>query len=143
MSTGGLSIMPHQLPDSIFVLGKLSRNLFPVMHTLSKFTGAGDVFYAVGLLVGLILWGFSIMMIATSGGLPFNMGWWGFIFPVGVFTLLTISIGEELESQFLKVLSCLQVREKKSFTGKMFFAPCLGTDLFMKRSFARRQKSPV
>ncbi|KAK0113970.1 hypothetical protein ONS96_014818 [Cadophora gregata f. sp. sojae] len=75
---------------SIIVLGKLSRNLFPVTHTLHKFAGAGDVFYAVGFLVGLILWGFSIVwffvavvMIATSGGFPFNMGWWGFIFPVG------------------------------------------------------------
>jgi tellurite resistance protein TehA-like permease len=25
----------------------------------------------------------AVMMIATSGGFPFNMGWWGFIFPVG------------------------------------------------------------
>jgi len=37
------------------------------------------------------MWGFSIVwffvavaMIATSGGFPFNMGWWGFIFPVGM-----------------------------------------------------------
>jgi tellurite resistance protein TehA-like permease len=73
----------------------------------------------------------AIVMIATSGGFPFNMGWWGFIFPVGklmvmvicvdrpiivylvnarllgVFTLLTISLGEELESKFFKVLSCV------------------------------------
>lgn len=72
------------------VLGKLARNLFPVTHSLSKVKDAGDLFYAVGFLVGLILWGFSIVwffvavvMIATSGGFPFNMGWWGFIFPVG------------------------------------------------------------
>jgi Voltage-dependent anion channel len=48
------------------------------------------VFYIAGFLVGIILWGFAIVwfivaviMIATSGGFPFNMGWWGFIFPVG------------------------------------------------------------
>lgn len=41
-------------------------------------------------MVGLILWGFALVwfvvaliMIATSGRFPFNMGWWGFIFPVG------------------------------------------------------------
>ncbi|KAH7383061.1 MFS transporter [Cadophora sp. MPI-SDFR-AT-0126] len=149
---------------SIIVLGKLARNLFPVTHTLPKFAGAGDVFYAVGMLVGLILWGFSIVwffvavvMIATSGGFPFNMGWWGFIFPVGVFTLLTISISEELESEFLKVLSCVLTgicvvmwlvvavgTVQRSLTGKMFFAPCLGTDLYTRRNlFARKQKSPV
>ena len=40
--------------------------------------------------MGLILWGFAIVwfvvaviMMAISGGFPFNMGWWGFIFPVG------------------------------------------------------------
>jgi tellurite resistance protein TehA-like permease len=48
------------------------------------------MFYVIGFLIGLILWGFAIVwfivavvMIATSGGFPFNMGWWGFIFPVG------------------------------------------------------------
>jgi tellurite resistance protein TehA-like permease len=47
------------------------------------------MFYVVGFLIGLILWGFAIVwfivavVIATSGGFLFNMGWWGFIFPVG------------------------------------------------------------
>ena len=43
-----------------------------------------------GVLVGLALWGFAlvwfvvaVIMIVVSGGFPFNMGWWGFIFPVG------------------------------------------------------------
>lgn len=76
---------------------------------------AGDVFYIVGVLAGIMLWGFAtvwlivaIIMIATFGRFPFNMGWWGFIFPVGVFTLLTMTIGEELESRFFKVLSCVR-----------------------------------
>ena len=53
-------------------------------------THAGDVFYIVGLLVGIILWGFAlvwfviaILMIIMAAKFPFNMGWWGFIFPVG------------------------------------------------------------
>jgi tellurite resistance protein TehA-like permease len=75
---------------SIILLGKLAQRLFPATHSLSKVANAGDVFYVVGFLTGLILWGFAIVwfivavgMIATSGGFPFNMGWWGFIFPVG------------------------------------------------------------
>ncbi|KAH7330538.1 C4-dicarboxylate transporter/malic acid transport protein-like protein [Rhexocercosporidium sp. MPI-PUGE-AT-0058] len=134
---------------SIIVLGKLARNVFPVTHSLAKVADAGNIFYAMGFLVGLILWGFSIVwfvvavvMISTSGGFPFNMGWWGFIFPIGVFTLLTISIGEELESSFFKVLSCVLTgicvvmwvgisarTVQRSWAGKMFYAPCLGTDL--------------
>lgn len=80
-----------------------------------------------------------------------------------VFALLTISIGEEFDFKFFKVLSCvsgvspcegylesshLQVLTgicvvmwlvvmmrtvKRAISGKMFFAPCLGTDLFLKR----------
>lgn len=94
---------------------------------------AGDTFYLLGLIVGILLWGFAVVwfitatiMIATAYPFPFNMGWWGFIFPVGksnqnsklknhifliqilgVFTLLTISIGEEFEFEFFKVLSCV------------------------------------
>ena len=75
---------------SIIILGKLARRLFPITHSLSSVAGAGDVFYVVGFLVGLILWGFAIIwfiiaviMLSISGGFPFNMGWWGFIFPVG------------------------------------------------------------
>ncbi len=55
---------------------------------------AGDVFYIVGVMLGIITWGaalvwfvVAVMMIATSGAFPFNMGWWGFIFPVGKFSL--------------------------------------------------------
>lgn len=48
------------------------------------------MFYLVGLITGIVLWGFAlvwfivaIIMIATTISFPFNMGWWGFVFPVG------------------------------------------------------------
>ena len=101
---------------SIISLGKLAKHLFPSVHAIPHAQNAGDVFYLTGMLAGLILWGFAIVwfvvavaMIVLSGGFPFNMGWWGFIFPVGVFTLLTITLGEELESRFFKVLSCVSL----------------------------------
>lgn len=75
---------------SIIVLGRLAKRLFPLTQTLPHVDRAGDVFYTVGIIMGLILWGFAIVwfvvaviMMAISGGFPFNMGWWGFIFPVG------------------------------------------------------------
>lgn len=96
------------------MLGKLAKSLFPSTNTLPHVSRAGDVFYIVSVLAGMILWGFAtvwlivaLIMITTFGRFPFNMGWWGFIFPVGVFTLLTMTIGEELESRFFKVLSCV------------------------------------
>ena len=78
------------LRHSIIVLGRLAKRIFPLMHTLPHVERAGDVFYTAGIMMGLILWGFAIVwfvvaviMMAISGGFPFNMGWWGFIFPVG------------------------------------------------------------
>jgi Voltage-dependent anion channel len=83
---------------SIIELGKLAKRLFPVTHTLPHVADAGDVFYIVGFMLGLILWGFAILwfivaiiMIAVSGRFPFNMGWWGFIFPVGQCPLPSLS----------------------------------------------------
>ena len=74
----------------MIILGKLALRLFAITHTLPKVPNAGQLFYVIGFLIALILWGFAIVwffvavvMIATSGGFPFNMGWWGFIFPVG------------------------------------------------------------
>ena len=46
-------------------------------------------------------------MMVKAWPFPFNMGWWGFVFPVGVFTLLTISIGEEFGFKFFKILACV------------------------------------
>ena len=76
--------------DRAISLGKLSRVLLPATDTLPKVERAGDMFYAIGFLLGLVLWGFAIVwfviaiiMIGLTGGFPFNMGWWGFIFPIG------------------------------------------------------------
>lgn len=77
---------------SLIVLGKDAKQFFPETNSLPHVAHAGDMLYVIGFVVGLILWGFAIawfvvavIMIATSGGFPFNMGWWGFIFPVGQF----------------------------------------------------------
>ena len=74
----------------MIVLGKLAKKLFSDTHTLPHAANAGQVFYIVGFMIGLLLWGFAlvwffvaVIMIATSDSIPFNMGWWGFIFPVG------------------------------------------------------------
>ncbi|KAF2671206.1 hypothetical protein BT63DRAFT_423425 [Microthyrium microscopicum] len=146
---------------SLNVLGKVARHSLLTTSALTNTIHVGDIFYLVGLLASIILWGFSIVwfvvaiiMISTAASFPFNMGWWGFIFPVGVFTLLTISIGEELELKFFKVLSCVFTgicivmwlvvamrTVKRAATGKMFFAPCLGTDLFLKKGSSKNSKA--
>jgi len=146
---------------ALIVLGKVARHNFPITGVIPSAANAGEIFYLVGMTVSLILWGFAviwfiiaIIMTETAYPFPFNMGWWGFVFPVGVFTLLTITIGEEFDFKFFKILSCVLTGAcvlmwliiaartvKQSLHGKMFFAPCLGTDLFMKRIRANRKSA--
>lgn len=58
----------------------------------------------------LIMWGFAIVWLffavasISRSKFPFNMGWWGFTFPLGVLTLSTTTIGKETESRFFNVL---------------------------------------
>lgn len=77
----------------LIVLGKVAKRLFPVVHAIPhvEHTFSGEVFYVVGMLVGILLWGFAtvwfviaVIMIGLARHFPFNMGWWGFIFPIGM-----------------------------------------------------------
>jgi tellurite resistance protein TehA-like permease len=43
----------------------------------------------------------------AAGTLKFNMGWWGFVFPLGVFTSATIILSTELRSTFMACLAML------------------------------------
>ncbi|KAB2571223.1 Sulfite efflux pump SSU1 [Lasiodiplodia theobromae] len=127
----------------IMYLGKVSRDIFPLTDTLDP--TAGSVFYVLGFLIALIMWGFglvwffiALVSIWEARPFPFNMGWWGFTFPLGVFATSTIQIGVEMPSRFFKVLGqvfsvavillwCLVAARtaKGAWTGKLFFAPCL------------------
>jgi tellurite resistance protein TehA-like permease len=62
----------------------------------------GPILTGAGLLGGLVLWGFGTWWLALATlttlrfirqGLPFNLGWWAFTFPLGVFTASTFSLG--------------------------------------------------
>ncbi|GME23695.1 c4-dicarboxylate transporter malic acid transport protein [Neofusicoccum parvum] len=127
----------------IMYLGKVSRDVFPLTNTLDL--TAGSVAYVLGFFVALIMWGFglvwffiALVSIWEARPFPFNMGWWGFTFPLGVFATSTIQLGLEMPSRFFQVLGqvfsvavillwCLvAVRTAKgAWTGKLFFAPCL------------------
>jgi tellurite resistance protein TehA-like permease len=95
----------------IMQLGKVAMATFSKTHTL-KDAGAysGDILYVVGLLIALIMWGFGLVWLffalasISRGKFPFNIGWWGFTFPLGVFTTSTVQLSTELPSVFFKVL---------------------------------------
>ena len=42
-------------------------------------------------------------------GIPFNLGWWGFTFPLGVYALATLKLASHLDLMFFSVFGCALV----------------------------------
>ena len=66
----------------------------------------------LGLIGGTVLWGYGawwlLLAVLTTArylreGMPFNIGWWGFTFPLGVYSLATLALGRQLHVGFLVV----------------------------------------
>ena len=99
---------------AIMQLGKVCMRIFPLTSTLPTVVAAGgrpgDIIYVISWVVALVMWGFAIVWLffalasISRSKFPFNMGWWGFTFPLGVLTVSTTTIGKETGSRFFLVL---------------------------------------
>lgn len=94
--------------NRILYLGKVARNLLENNDVLDPM--AGSIVYVLGGFVSLMMWSFGLIWLvfalATiyySSPFPFNMGWWGFTFPLGVYAANTMQLGIELDLMFYKV----------------------------------------
>lgn len=90
-------------------LGQVSQNIFPKTDILRP--GTGDVFEMLGFFIGLLLWAFGLLWlffavasIIRTRKFPFNLGWWAFTFPLGVYATSTCQLGREMPSRFFRVL---------------------------------------
>ena len=128
---------------TILYLGRVANEVFPKTGTLDPL--AGQIAYVLGFFIALIMWGwglvwlsFALASIYKNYPIPFNMGWWGFTFPLGVYSVSTILIGEELPSLFFRVLGTIFATSvivlwiviaagtaKGAWSGELFHAPCL------------------
>lgn len=96
---------------AVMQLGKVAMTIFSETGTLkTSKTYSGDILYIMGWLMATIMWGFGLAWLffafasISRSKFPFNMGWWGFTFPLGVFTVSTTTMGKELPSTFFNVL---------------------------------------
>ena len=73
----------------------------PAIFAAQGLASAGDVAFGIGLIGGLAMWGYGVWWLALAAlktirylreGLPFNLGWWGFTFPLGVYCLATLAL---------------------------------------------------
>ena len=106
-----------------------------------------QIVHGVGLFTGILLWGYGawwwvIAIILTlhhaRTSLPFNMGWWAFTFPLGVYTAATFALGRELDALPFTILGAffavllavfwliVTLRTAHgAWNGYLFRAPCL------------------
>ncbi|KAI0471570.1 voltage-dependent anion channel-domain-containing protein [Xylariaceae sp. FL0804] len=96
-------------------LGEQALRVFPLTGALPAIGGGGrlvgEIFYAVGFLVALLLWGFGLMWLCFAAlsvtrrqRVPFGLGWWAFTFPLGVFALSALEMGANLPSAAFRAL---------------------------------------
>ncbi|MDD0802347.1 MULTISPECIES: TDT family transporter [Acinetobacter] len=111
----------------------------------------GQLFQQAGILASLILLGFGLWWLGIAvlttlhhakQELPFNLGWWGLTFPLGVYTLAILTLAQQLNLAFLYAVgyafaailmllwSLVATKTAHGFyQGHLFFSPCLKTYL--------------
>jgi C4-dicarboxylate transporter/malic acid transport protein len=150
--------LPHEsmAASSWLALGPISTGAFgllvlgadsPAVFTANGLSGVGEIASGLGLLGGVILWGVGVWwclmaLLITArylrDGIPFNLGWWGFTFPLGVFALTTLKLGAVLHLAFFSVLGCALVATlavlwlvimkrtvRGAYRGELFVSPCI------------------
>jgi C4-dicarboxylate transporter/malic acid transport protein len=107
----------------------------------------GDAAFGVGIVGATILWGYGLWWILLAvlktaryarHGMPFNLGWWGFTFPLGVYALATLALAHATHVAFFSVAGAIFVAALAllwatvaartlhgAWHGYLFDAPCL------------------
>ena len=119
----------------------------PAIFAANGLPGIGEIASGLGLVAGITLWGFGLwwMLIAVlitvrylRAGIPFNLGWWGFTFPLGVYSLATLKLASTLNLTFFSVFGCVLVAllavmwlivgtrtVQGAWRGELFVSPCI------------------
>ncbi|KJZ49991.1 TDT family transporter [Pseudomonas fluorescens] len=119
----------------------------PLIFAANGMPGVGEIAAGLGLVAGITLWGFGLwwMLMALlitarylRAGIPFNLGWWGFTFPLGVYSLATLKLASTLNLTFFSVFGCVLVAllvvmwlivGKRTvlgaWRGELFVSPCI------------------
>lgn len=166
-----LRLALHKLPDTDFAatswlpLGPLATGCLgllsmgqaaPAAFAGTALASAAELARDLGLFGGLALWGAGLWWLVIASlftrhyirdNMPFNLGWWGFTFPLGVFTLATFElqsltglalfklIGLVLAVQLAAVWSLVFSRTLAGvWRGELFRAPCLSGPDSLARS---------
>ena len=134
IGTGALGLM---------LLGTDASTVFPA----AGLPWIGEVAFGIGAIGGSMLWGYGIwwfcIALLTTGraiqnGMPFNLGWWGFTFPIGVYSIATlvlarithIALFSLVGGMLIVILACLWLLVSGrtllgAWQGTLFVSPCV------------------
>lgn len=166
-----LRLVLHKLPGSEFAatswlpvgplatgcLGLLSLGkAMPAAFAGTALTGVADLARDVGLIGSLLLWGAALWWLVMAlfctrrhlrQDMRFNLGWWGFTFPLAVFTLATFELQRRTGIAFFGPVAAalalglaliwLQVMARTLaglWHGELFQAPCLAAAAGLSRT---------
>ena len=127
----------------LLVLGSAS----PAILSANGLGAYANAIEGVGLIGAILLWGYGVWWFAMAvlvtlkylrEGLPFNMGCWGYTFPLGVYTLATLRLHMMLPIGAFSIFGGMLVVALATFwaivgaqtligawRGELFVAPCL------------------
>ncbi|PAW33639.1 C4-dicarboxylate ABC transporter [Pantoea vagans] len=119
----------------------------PAVFAAAGMPEIGHIAQGIGFVAGILFWGCGLwwMLLATlitvryfREGIPFNLGWWGFTFPLGVYTVATLKLSTLIDLAFFKGFGALLVvmlaamwllvavkTVRGAWSGKLFVSPCL------------------
>jgi C4-dicarboxylate transporter/malic acid transport protein len=121
----------------------------PGIFAAHGLAAVGVVAQGVGVLGGLLLWGFGLWWLFLAilitiryfrAGVPFNLGWWGYTFPLGVYTVATLRLattlhvsvfgffGMFLAAALAAMWAVVMARTLHGgWKGHLFVSPCIAT----------------
>ena len=119
----------------------------PAVFAAQGMAGIGEVAAGIGVIAGLLFWGLGVwwMLLAVlitarycKSGIAFNLGWWGFTFPLGVYGVATLKLAAVLDLGFFAVLGTVLIgmlavmwavvagkTAVGAYRGSLFVSPCI------------------
>ncbi|WP_227307353.1 TDT family transporter [Acidisoma cellulosilyticum] len=128
---------------SLLLLGAAAPHAFATVGLAD----IGQMARGIGIIGGLALWGYGVwwflLAVLTTlrylqrEGMPFNLGWWGFTFPLGVYSVATLALAHQTGLALFSVIgtglvlllavlwTMIAVRTAiGAFQRKLFVSPC-------------------